>query len=132
MIVLTLPFPPSANRYYRKGWHWQNTQAGQRKVERMMISEKGRKFRTDVLAVAMQAGLFGRRLAGRLSVTVELFPPTRQARDIGNYDKALMDAITHAQVWMDDSQIDDQRFIRRDPVKGGRAVVRIEEIECQT
>jgi Holliday junction resolvase RusA-like endonuclease len=33
------------------------------------------------------------------------FPPDARRRDIDNYNKALFDALTHAGIWEDDSQV---------------------------
>lgn len=39
------------------------------------------------------------------AVEITLFPPDARRRDIDNYNKALFDALTHAGVWEDDSQV---------------------------
>ena len=39
------------------------------------------------------------------AVEITLYPPDARRRDIDNYNKALFDALTHAGVWEDDSQI---------------------------
>jgi len=39
------------------------------------------------------------------AVEITLFPPDERSRDIDNYNKALFDALTHAGVWEDDSQV---------------------------
>lgn len=98
-MKLTLPFPPSVNTYWRapnKG-----PLAG-----RHLISEKGRQFRTAALAsVIEQLRRKPKPLDGELSVSVILYPPDRRNRDLDNYGKALFDALTHAGVWHDDSQM---------------------------
>lgn len=116
---LVLPFPPSVNTYYRsisRGGH-----------ATAIISASGRAFR-GVVKSAVGFVHPDRRLTGRLSVTVELFPPDRRRRDIDNYIKALLDAITHAGVWEDDSQIDCISVFRCSRVAGGKTIVEIEEI----
>ena len=60
---------------------------------------------------------------GRISVRVDAAPPDRRVRDLDNISKALLDALTHAGVWRDDSQIDDLRIVRCDPERGGCVVV---------
>lgn len=98
-MKLTLPFPPSVNTYWRapnKG-----PLAG-----RHLISEKGRKFRLAAFAsVIEQLRRKPKPLDGDLSVAVVLYPPDRRNRDLDNYGKALFDALTHAGIWHDDSQM---------------------------
>ncbi len=98
-MKLTLPFPPSVNSYWRapnKG-----PLAG-----RHLISSAGRTFRSNAAAAVIeQLRRIPKPLGGELSVNVVLFPPNRARRDLDNYLKALFDALTHSNVWEDDSQI---------------------------
>jgi len=68
------------------------------------------------------------RLAGRLAVRIECSPPDRRRRDLDNVPKGLLDALTHGQVILDDSQIDDLHIVRRPQVKDGCVVVTIRPI----
>jgi len=113
-IELYLPFPPTVNNYYVK------TSRG------VFISQKGRKFR-DIVHSAVVEQLGGAvAIDSRMLVEIVLFPPDKRRRDVDNYNKALLDALTHAGVWEDDSLI-DQLFIYRGTVqkKPGQAFVRI-------
>lgn len=123
MIKISLPFPPSTNTY------WRHVSMGKRGT-RVLISKKGRQYRSDVISECCAAQLTGLRLGGRLRVLVRLFVPDRRKRDMDNFNKALLDALSQAQVWGDDSQIDDLRVVRGHVVKGGRAVVEIEELDA--
>lgn len=119
MIILTLPYPPSVNTYYRSPR--TGPLAG-----RTLISEKGRAYRKAVADAVIQ---HARRRApeGRLSVGVTLYMPDRRKRDIDNAMKGLLDAMTHAGVIEDDSLI-DRLVIERGPVvKGGSAKVSISQ-----
>lgn len=88
-----LPFPPSTNTY------WRNVRG------KVLISAKGRAYKNEVYArVLEQHGIF-KPLTGPLKATVELHLPDKRKRDIDNYFKALFDALAHASVFLDDSQI---------------------------
>ena len=123
VITISLPFPPTVNMY------WRHVAMGKRGV-RVLISKKGRQYQSDVLKSCCVAHLSGLRLGGRLRVKVTLNVPDRRQRDMDNYNKALLDALSKAQVWGDDSQIDDLRVVRGPIVKGGRAIVEIEEMDA--
>jgi crossover junction endodeoxyribonuclease RusA len=70
-----------------------------------------------------------RGLTNRIAVSIQLSPPDRRRRDIDNSLKALLDSLTYAHVWEDDSQIDDIRIYRASCVQNGQAVVDISEIQ---
>ena len=113
MITLTLPFPPSTNTYYRNV-------AGE-----TLISAKGRSYRKAVAdQVLIQRG--AKLLAGRLSVSIVAHMPDKRRRDLDNMLKAALDSMTHAGVWVDDSQI-DILTIQRAPV-GGMLKVSVSEV----
>ncbi len=116
-MILTLPWPPSVNSY------WRHPSRGPL-AGRHLISEAGRLYRTSVWALAPRRAV----LTGRLSVVIEAYPPDRRARDIDNLPKAPLDALTHAGVWTDDSQIDKLTIERCAVVKGGRLDITIEII----
>jgi crossover junction endodeoxyribonuclease RusA len=112
MIRLTLPFPPSVNRYWRH--------VGRR----TLISREGRQFRERVCSDL--AGRQLKPLIGDLAVALDLHPPDRRRRDADNFFKAALDALEHAGVYENDSQITHLEIDKRDPVRGGRTIVRIE------
>jgi crossover junction endodeoxyribonuclease RusA len=120
---IELPFPPSLNTYYR---HCVLPLKSGRGRSVTLISKQGREYRAAVVRIA--AGTCA-KLAGRLSVALELYPPDRRARDLDNHFKAALDALTHAGVWGDDSQIDRLAIVRRDIVRGGKLIVEVEVIQ---
>ncbi len=110
---LYLPFPPTVNNYYVK------TQRG------VFISHKGRKYRDEVMqAVAEQIGEMA-PIDERMLVEIILFPPDKRRRDVDNYNKAMLDAITQTGFWLDDSLIDQLFNYRGVTKKGGQAYIRI-------
>ena len=102
---LFLPFPPTVNNYYVK------TKRG------VFISMKGKKFRAEV-EEAVNQQLPSVFIEDKMLVEVVLYPPDRRIRDLGNYDKALMDALTECGLWEDDSLIDQQFFYRGEVFNG--------------
>jgi crossover junction endodeoxyribonuclease RusA len=114
-IVLHLPFPPTVNNYYKL------TRSGVR-----YLDKKVRAFREAVLrAVAEQ--MPGVTLSDPLFMEVYLYPPDKRRRDLDNYMKGLLDALTEAELWTDDSLIDQLHIFRGTIVKGGSVRVEISE-----
>lgn len=106
MLVLTLPYPPSVNSIWR------------RVGAKTILSADGRVYRAALLAeAARQVG--APKLSGRLSVHIHAHPPDNRRRDLDNLPKAILDGMTHAGVWLDDSQIDDLRVTRCNVFPGG-------------
>ncbi|NBW22487.1 MAG: RusA family crossover junction endodeoxyribonuclease, partial [Caulobacteraceae bacterium] len=62
--------------------------------------------------LVMEAAMVQRYLkaAGSVRVVIEAFPPDRRKRDLDNILKSLLDALTHAGVWEDDSGRTTVRF----------------------
>ncbi|WP_288081846.1 RusA family crossover junction endodeoxyribonuclease [Pseudomonas sp.] len=114
---MTLPWPPTVNTYYR------HVVIG--RAPRTLISEAGRRYREAVKAQV--AGQVENALQGDLEVFVEAWFPDRRRRDLDNLLKSLLDSLTHAGVWQDDSQIIDLR-IRKAPLVGGMVKVEIKEV----
>jgi crossover junction endodeoxyribonuclease RusA len=115
MIEITLPFPPTVNTYWRK---WQN---------RMVISEKGRAYRAEVLREVL-LNFPTVRLTKPLKVEIKAYRPDKRVRDLDNLPKAVFDGFTFAKFWDDDSQIHDFRIYWADEI-GGMIKLKIEEID---
>jgi crossover junction endodeoxyribonuclease RusA len=119
MVEIELPYPPSANRYWRH--------VG----PRVLISREGRAFRRNVCALLAWGGGNGPRKppsGGRIALLMDAFPPDRRRRDLDNIQKPVLDALEHAGVYEDDSPIDLLITRRRDVVAGGRLEVRVNEL----
>lgn len=113
-VTLTLPWPPSVNKY------WRTFQG------RMIISAEGRSYRKAVAdQVLIQRG--AKHYAGKLCVVIEAFRPDNRRRDLDNLLKAVLDGCTHAGVWEDDSNIVDLRIYWADTV-GGMLKVKVSEV----
>ena len=112
---LTLPWPPSTNQYYRairRGNHAVN-----------ILSKQGREYKTLVRSLI---GFRREKLSGCLAVTIKLLPPTRRAFDVDNRLKAILDALTDAGVWHDDSQVERITAYKAPKITGGAVEITIE------
>lgn len=93
--MIILPYPPSINHYWR---HYRG---------RMVISRQGRTYREQVCALLATSGSAGKPPDdGRIALAMDAFPPDRRRRDLDNIQKPVLDALEHAGVYQDDSQID--------------------------
>lgn len=113
-LVLTLPWPPSSNTYWRRNGH------------RYFISTKGQNYRKQVIAECSEYKRYFDCTA-RIILSIEAYPPDKRKRDLDNIFKSLLDSLQHAEVFPDDSQI-DSIYIKRMPDLLGQVVVKIEEM----
>jgi crossover junction endodeoxyribonuclease RusA len=106
-----LPYPPTINTYWRsvKG--------------RVLISKAGREYRQTVCQCTRHTKTIP--LNCRLSVEIDAYMPDKRKRDIDNLPKAILDSLSHAGVWVDDSQIDELKITRMGVEKPGSVFVRI-------
>jgi len=119
--TIELPFPPSVNHY------WRSTVVNGR--PRVLISKPGRAYRSEVRAKVLELlRSMPVALTGRVVLDIQAFPPDRRQRDLDNLIKAVQDSLTHAGVWLDDSQIDRLSISRREVFAGGFVRVTIKEL----
>lgn len=64
----------------------------------------------------------------RLGVSVVLHFSDKRRRDLDNVLKGFLDAMTHAGVWEDDSQIDKLHIVRAEPSKPGKLIAHVWEL----
>lgn len=112
-VRLTLPYPPSLNSI----WRAVVVRVAPKPVARVLLSERGRRYRRAVIAQVRGQGRPRMPSGARLALVLEVCPPDRRVRDLSNLPKALEDALTHAGVWADDSLIDELHVYRRPPRK---------------
>lgn len=93
MITLKLPYPPSINHYWR---HVGN---------RTLISRTGREFRDVMQAEVIRQIGKPEPLTEAVELLLMFTAPDRRRRDLDNLLKPALDALTHAGVWQDDSQV---------------------------
>jgi len=114
-IVLHLPWPPTVNSYYKVTRH------GSR-----YLDKKVGLFR-EAVEQELNEQCPGLTLTEHLFMEVYLFPPDRRKRDLDNYMKGLLDALTNGGLWQDDSLIDQLHIFRGDVTDGGSVRVEISE-----
>lgn len=114
---ITLPWPPSNNRYYRHN------------RGRTHISAEGKAYRAAVAEIVERL-LLDIETPLPLRLRIECYMPDRRRRDLDNLQKAVFDALTKAGFWLDDVQVIDYRVIKMPVVKGGKLVIKITELEA--
>lgn len=136
MIALTLPYPISANRYWRPvklGTHIS-----------IVPTLEARAYREEVALMAKAAGV-RKPLEGRIAVQVQLYPQRprdwakRAAKDprtwdddvrcidLGNAEKVLSDAL-NGVAWVDDKQLRRILLERMEPDGPARVVLTITKL----
>lgn len=122
VIELHLPYPPTLNTYYR------HVVIG--KSARVLLSKAGRLYRTDVKrqCVAHAYDRKERFPTQRIALHITLHAPDHRRRDLDNANKGLLDALAHAGVYTDDSQIDALHVVRGPNQQPPCVVVRIEAL----
>lgn len=121
MIQVFLPWPPSVNTYWRSV-PWPPRRP--RKV-RVLISDRGRAYRLRVaLLLRKHRGAFA---ASPVDVHLVAHPADRRRFDLDNLPKSILDAVTKAGVWDDDSQVARLLVERGDRMPGGAVFLAIRE-----
>ncbi len=119
-VHLTLPWPPSINAYYMSV----------RGTAGRMLTKRARQYRGDVVhSIRLNHGFPSMPADARLRLEVELRAPDCRQRDLDNHLKGLQDALMHAGVLVDDSQIDELVIRRGKNLKDGAALVMLTELE---
>jgi len=118
-MIILLPWPPSVNQY------WRHVVLKTKKglIQRTLLSMTGRHFRTEAVRAIHKQYPVHRVINEPVQVEMHLFPPDRRKRDIDNYSKGVLDALSYAKVWTDDYLVDDLHIIRRRQAQSGVSVV---------
>jgi crossover junction endodeoxyribonuclease RusA len=114
IINLNLPWPPSANRY------WRNL------LGRTVVSREAKEYKEVVKKLVLVNRL--KMMEGRLCLTIHAYPPDNRRRDLDNLIKIVADSLQDAGLFADDSQI-DCIVVKRMPEKIGEIFVEVREIE---
>lgn len=120
---LELSWPPSVNHVWRKAGH------------RTILAGKAREFRivtASKVATARAEGRMPRQtITEPISVSMLLMPPDNRRRDVDNSTKAVLDALTHAGVWRDDSLVRSMKIYFGSVCHGGAVKLSITPMETQ-
>jgi len=120
-IDLVLPWPPSANRY------WRSFRG------RMIVSKEAKDYIKLVNSLYPEFGestvyRTEEMLHGSIAAEFNFYPPDRRKRDLDNLLKISIDSMMKTGLFKDDSQIDELYVRRREVVKDGCLEVSIFEI----
>lgn len=146
MIELRLPYPPSANRYWRTRVFFPRGQKGAAQVQ-TYVSADAKEFKDAVGWIARAAGIRA-PITGRVAIEYTLHPhrpkdgdlrerrdpngweDTVQCLDLDNAQKLLLDALKGV-VMDDDKWVREIHGRRGAPVDQGALVVRVTPIVVQ-
>lgn len=98
LLTLELPWPPSANHYYR------STSRG------VLISRAGRQY-VQTVARSMRRG---KTLTQAIIMVIDAHPPDGRRRDLDNLMKPLIDTLQKIGVYRDDNQLSEITITRRE------------------
>ena len=140
MIKLTLPYPISANVY------WRSYARGGRAI--VTVSKEAEQYRSQVNLLCWHAGI-REPIQGRVAITVQLFPQrpldwAKRARlnpkgwddgvrciDLDNANKVLLDSLKGVAI-EDDRWVREIHARRMEPDGEARVVVRIRALAAQS
>lgn len=109
-MKVVLPYPPSANRYWR-------TFRG-----RAVLSAEAKAYKKQVAAILAAAG--HQPLTGPVAYTAHVYRPLKSG-DLDNRLKVLSDALT-GFAWLDDKQVVELHAYRHDDKHNPRVEVEVE------
>jgi len=110
---IVLPFPPSANRY------WRNVNG------RIVVSADAKAYKSGVWLQAQHAHLHP--LTGPIAVYVHAYRP-RKVGDLDNTNKVLLDALCGI-AYQDDAQIVELHSWRHDDARNPRVEVEVRAVQ---
>ena len=102
---IILPWPPSANRYWR---FWNR---------HIIISKEAQIYKKTIKQLFYTWPL--KNINGRLVVNIVAHPPDRRMRDLDNLLKITLDSLEGTGLFENDSQIDKITIERAEIEKGG-------------
>lgn len=118
-----MPWPPTLNHYH------QPVKMG--KGVRIIKGAKAREYAKSMESHLDSIGLYNEKICEdvRLSMHLTLNPPTLAKYDVDNRTKGIMDALSNANFYADDSQVHKLTIVKGENVRGGNVIVKIEVME---
>lgn len=113
MIKLTLPFPPSANRYWRHG------------RGRTFLSQAAKDYRKAITAIGVAQKI--KPLDGPVCLTAHVYRPAKRG-DLMNREKILSDSL-EGIAYHNDKQIVECHFHQADDKHNPRVEVEVVSVE---
>lgn len=110
-VILTVPYPPSANRYWRMARN------------RLYPSAEAKAYKEEVRLTNLRC----KPLEGKVKLTAKVYRP-RKAGDLMNREKVLCDAL-QGVAYLDDNQIWEAHFFMFDDKANPRVEVEITEVK---
>lgn len=111
-----MPWPPSVNV-------WKTPFRS-----RMILTKRGREYREKALKHLGEIGLTSELLDCSVSVSLVLNPPSLRKYDIDNFCKSLFDALSLAEFWVDDSQIERLTIEKGVKTPPGNVLVKVTKL----
>ena len=97
-------------------------------MTRVLLSKRGRLYRQEASALIKKQYRLYKVIDYKVRVILYLYPPTLRKYDIDNFNKAILDVLTYANVWLDDELVYELHSFKRDKHNGGSVVVSIEKL----
>lgn len=118
-----IPWPPTVNHYHQP--------AVIRGKVRIVKGKDARQYAKTCESHLAEIGIYNERIPEDtlLSMTLILHPPTNRKYDVDNRTKGIMDALSNANFYADDSQISQLKIIKGEKVKGGSVEVFISKLD---
>jgi crossover junction endodeoxyribonuclease RusA len=113
-----LPWPPTVNHYHQPIRRGSGV--------RIIKGGKAREYAKEAGKVIDALGLSGEAISGDVAIAITLHPPTLASYDVDGRPKGILDALTEAGFWLDDSQVQKMTVEKGEKVKGGMVRVRVD------
>ena len=118
-MELVLPWPPTLNHYRIPIKH------PKRHYCYLITSPEGKQYKANLKSIIKNPP----NIKQDINVSIVFHPKTKAKFDIDNFFKALLDGLTEAGVWEDDSQIRSLHGTKGEVIKGGKVVITIELVD---